>query len=162
MTGINEQISAQGSTIADSLKGWMMVLLTLVFVLLYASALIGWLKPLADLTILTRLEPIIFVIIGYYFGRLPSQQNERSLRDEIGRQTQKADATQFAKERALQERESLEEKIKNARVALHVGFTDFLPDKNAVKRFRENGDVNDVNKEAARKSIETAVGILSS
>jgi hypothetical protein len=39
-----------------------------------------------------RLEPIIFVIIGYYFGRLPGQQNEKTLKQEIGRQTLRAAA----------------------------------------------------------------------
>ena len=74
----------------DALRNWLMVVLTLIFVALYGAALIGWLKPLADEKMVLRLEPIIFVIIGYYFGRLPAQQNEKTLNDEIGRQTQKA------------------------------------------------------------------------
>jgi len=41
-----------------------------------------------------RLEPIIFVIISYYFGRLPAQQNEQTLKEEIGGQTEKADTAQ--------------------------------------------------------------------
>lgn len=106
----------------DALKGWVMVMLTLLFVILYAGALIGWLRPLADITMITRLEPIIFVIIGYYFGRLPAQQNEKTLKDEITRQTIKADATQQAKEQAQREREVIEEKIKNAKVALLPGL----------------------------------------
>jgi len=65
-----------------------------------------------------RLEPIIFVLIGYHFGRMPGQQNERSLRLEINRQTQRADAAQSAKEQALQSNEALEEKIRNVRTAL--------------------------------------------
>jgi hypothetical protein len=95
-----------------------MITLTLIFVLLYASALIGWLKPLADEKMIVRLEPIIFVIIGYYFGRLPSQQNENTLKGEINRQTQKADAAQHAKEQAQQASEALEEKVRNARAVL--------------------------------------------
>jgi len=55
----------------DALKNWIMVVLTLIFISLYGAALIGWLKPLADDRMVMRLEPIIFVIIGYYFGRLP-------------------------------------------------------------------------------------------
>src|SRR5205823_11882948 len=96
---------------ANVLRGWIMIALTLIFVSLYGAALIGWLKPLADEKMVLRLEPIIFVIIGYYFGRLPAQQNEKTLKDEIGRQTQKADSAQHAKEQALQSREALEEKI---------------------------------------------------
>ena len=105
-------------SIADALKSWVMVFLTLAFVVLYGLALIGKLKPLADASMVSRIEPIIFVIIGYYFGRLPAQQNESSLKDEIARQTQKADAAQHAKEQALQTREALEEKVKNVNAAL--------------------------------------------
>jgi len=102
----------------DSLKNWIMVVLTLVFVSLYGAALIGWLKPLADERMVMRLEPIIFVIIGYYFGRLPGQQNEKTLKQEINRQTQRADASQSSKEQALQSNEALEERVKNVRKTL--------------------------------------------
>src|SRR6267143_75713 len=95
----------------DALRNWIMVVLTLLFVSLYGAALTGWLKPLADEKMVLRLEPIIFVIIGYYFGRLPAQQNEKTLKDEMGRQTQKAEAAQHAKEQAQQSREAVEEKI---------------------------------------------------
>lgn len=105
-------------TAPDALKNWIMVVLTLIFISLYGAALVGWLKPLADEKMVMRLEPIIFVIIGYYFGRLPSQQNERTLKQEINRQTQRADASQSAKEQALQSNEALEEKIKNVKAAL--------------------------------------------
>lgn len=103
---------------ADALKSWIMVVLTLVFVALYGAALFGWLKPLTDDKMVMRLEPIIFAIIGYYFGRLPGQQNERTLKQEINRQTQRSDAAQSAKEQALQSNEALEEKIKNVRAVL--------------------------------------------
>ena len=103
---------------ADTLKNWIMVVLTLVFISLYGAALIGWLKPLADEKMVMRLEPIIFVIIGYYFGRLPGQQNEKTLKQEVGRQTQRADAAQSVKEQALQTNEALEEKIKNVKATL--------------------------------------------
>ena len=64
---------------ANVLRNWIMVSLAIVFTFLYASALVGWLKPLGDERMVTHLEPIIFVIIGYYFGRAPSQQNESTL-----------------------------------------------------------------------------------
>ena len=116
---IEKELSSERSTVA--LKNSIMVALTLFFVLLYAAALTGWLRPLADISVIARLEPIIFVIIGYYFGRFPSQQNEKSLKDEIDRQTKKADAAQHIKEQAQKEREVIEEKIKNAKVALSYG-----------------------------------------
>lgn len=95
-----------------------MVVLTLVFVALYGAALLGWLKPLTDDKMVMRLEPIIFALMGYYFGRMPGQQNERTLKQEVNRQTQRADAAQSAKEQALQDNHAMEEKIKNVRAAL--------------------------------------------
>src|SRR5437588_2591965 len=68
---------------ADTLKNWIMVVLTLAFVSLYGAALIGWLKPLADEKMVLRLEPIIFVIIGYYFGPVtgPTKREDTQRRD---------------------------------------------------------------------------------
>jgi len=109
-----------------SLKNWVMTIVTAVFVLFYAGALLGWIKPMADERVVARLEPIIFVIIGYYFGRLPAQQNEQTLKGELSRQKQKADAAQHAKEQAQQSREALEERLKNVRIALTA-----LPDLGA-------------------------------
>src|SRR5438132_6765759 len=116
-TGITHPTSPPAAA-ADTLKNWIMVVLTLIFISLYGAALIGWLKPLADEKMVLRLEPIIFVIIGYYFGRLPGQQNEKTLKQEISRQTQRSDASQSAKEQALQSNEALEEKVKNVKATL--------------------------------------------
>ena len=153
----NAQESLQKQGIADALKSWTMVVLTLVFVLLYGAALVGWLKPLADEKVVLRLEPIIFVIIGYYFGRLPSQQNEKTLKDEIGRQTQKADAAQHAKEQAQQSREAVEEKLKNVGAAL----TSATPSASAgafVENLHKAG--GPVKEEALRHSVSAALSIL--
>lgn len=143
----------------DILKNWVMVSLTLIFVVLYAAALFGWLKPLSDTTMVTRLEPIIFVIIGYYFGRLPAQQNEQTLKEEIRRQTQKADAAQQAREQAVQQREILEEKIKNVKSVL--ASSEF---KSALKSTAENSLKADAenNLERLRNSITNAMAILNS
>lgn len=132
--------------------------LTLTFVLLYGAALVGWLKPLPSEQMVARLEPIIFVIIGYYFGRLPSQQNEGTLKEEIGRQTQRADAAQHAKEQAQQVRETLEEKLKNVRATL----AHFVP--NAAMRDvagLSNG-ADDLTEKTARHSVAAALNILNS
>jgi hypothetical protein len=128
--------------LSGAIKDWVLVFLTLAFIAFYGFALLGKLKPLADASIITRLEPIIFVMIGYHFGRLPSQQNEQTLKREIERQTQRADAAQHAKETALQSREVLDEKVKNARTALAPdaaaagkgtgGLEELLKDRGAV------------------------------
>jgi hypothetical protein len=109
---------SEAGRLSETLREWVIIVLTFAFIVLYGLALIGKLRPLADLSIVSRLEPIIFVIIGYYFGRLPGQQNELTLKQEIERQTKIADAAQDAKETALQSREALDQKVKNARTAL--------------------------------------------
>jgi hypothetical protein len=135
-----------------------MVVLTLIFVALYGAALIGWLKPLADEKMVLRLEPIIFVIIGYYFGRLPAQQNEKTLKEEIGRQTQKADAAQHAKEQALQTREALEEKLKNVNAVLTSE-----PALTAVAFAETKGkSVDQLGEDRLRPSVNAALRILNS
>jgi len=115
-TGITHPATPPASS--EILKNWIMVVLTLVFISLYGAALTGLLKPLADEKMVLRLEPIIFVIIGYYFGRLPGQQNEKTLKQEVDRQTQRGDAAQSAKEQALQSNEAMEEKMKNVKATL--------------------------------------------
>ena len=121
-----------GKAIGELLKDSLMVILTLVFVLLYAAAFTGKFDPLKDNTILLRLEPIILMLIGYYFGRHPSRRIEKSLKDEITRQTSRADASQYAKEKAQLEREILEEKVKNARTALKSANGEIKSNKAAL------------------------------
>jgi hypothetical protein len=152
--------TSQRQETAGALKNWLMVALTLVFVLLYGAALLGWLKPLADEKAGMRFEPIIFVIIGYYFGRLPAQQNERTLIREIGRQTQRADAAQHAKEQALQSREVFEEKVKNIRTAL----TSTRPDITARDQAESLGNHGSglSKEEGLKHSIAVALKILNS
>jgi hypothetical protein len=138
------------ANIADALKGWVMVALTFVFILLYGAALVGWLRPLTDDKMVLRLEPIIFVIIGYYFGRLPGLQNEHTLKEEIGRQTQKADAAQHAREQALQKRESLEEKLKNVAAVLGLSASTIA-----------TADRNDNHDPLVGRNIDVALKIIS-
>lgn len=144
---------------ADTLRGWVMVALTLIFVVLYAAALTGWLQPLADEKMVARLEPVIFVIIGYYFGRLPAQQNEKTLKDEINRQTQKADAAQHAKEQVQQTREALEEKVKNTRAALLAAGPGISSKGLSEGHDNANGGGRE---EALRYSVAAAVNVLNS
>ena len=103
---------------AETLKDWLMVLLLVVFVLLYALAFSGKLDPFKDNSMLLRFEPVLFILAGYYFGRWPARHSEKFFRDEIARQAVKVDAAQYAKEKTQQERDSLEERIKNAKKTL--------------------------------------------
>jgi hypothetical protein len=142
---------------ATALKSWMMVVLTSIFVLLYSGALLGLIKPLADESMIARIEPIIFVIIGYYFGRLPSQQNEKTLKEEISRQTQKGDAAQHAKEQAQQARESLEEKMKNIRAVLLPQGVGVGVKNNLERSDRPTASTKD---DSLRQSVASALSIL--
>ena len=142
-----------------ALKNWVMVILTLIFVVLYAAALLGWLKTLSDVTLVTRLEPIIFTIIGYYFGRLPAQQNEQALREEITQQTGKADAAQNLREQTRQEREALEEKLKNVQTILQAAGGGRSSATHGEKS-PAAGSENDLD--ILRHSLKTAVSVLNS
>ncbi len=145
--------------LATAHKNWVMTLLTFTFTLLYAAALTGWLKPLSDDKMATRIEPIIFVIIGYYFGRLPAQQNEQTLKQEINRQSKQADAAQHAKEQIQQVREALEEKVKNVKITLASSASGA-----AAKSF--TGNANEVaaspQTEALRQKVAMALNLLDS
>ena len=147
------EVPTTSQSTTDVIKGWLMILLTVAFVVLYGLALIGRIRPLADISIVSRIEPMIFVIIGYYFGRSPATQNERTLKDEITRQTQKADAAQYAKEQALQSREVFEEKLKNVNIALSRTAGNLSSIRNAAA----NGQ-----QEELKQSIDTALVILKS
>ncbi|HEX5705991.1 MAG TPA: hypothetical protein VFX96_01750 [Pyrinomonadaceae bacterium] len=149
----------RGRETVDALKGWAMLALTFIFVLLYGAALTGLLKPLENDRMVAHLEPIIFVIVGYYFGRMPSQQNEKTLKDEIGRQTQKADAAQHAKEQAQQARETLEEKVKNARAALAPAARGSAAKSSAESLSKAASAPRD---EALNHSVAAALNILNS
>lgn len=144
----------QAPSMSDALKGWIMVALTLIFVVLYAAALFGLIKPLADISVVTRLEPIIFVIIGYYFGRLPAQANENTLKNEIIRQTQKTDAAQQIKEKTAQEREVLEEKIRNTQIALTPHASHQLTKSASV--------AGGANANSPNQAVDIAIKILDS
>ncbi len=126
------QPAKDGKTFGDILKDSLIVILTLIFVLLYAAAFTGKFDPLKDNTMLLRLEPIIFILIGFYFGRFPAKQNEKILKEEMMRQTSRADAAAYAKEKAQVERETLEEKIKNARATLKATNGETKPNKAAL------------------------------
>jgi hypothetical protein len=137
-----------------------MLALTLIFVALYSAALAGWLRPPPDEKTVTRLEPIVFVIIGYYFGRIPAQQNEKTLKEEIGRQTQKADAAQHAKEQAQQARETLEEKVKNARLIV-TSVASTVSARGLAER-AESASAPPNGYEALRASVAAALSVLNS
>jgi hypothetical protein len=145
-----------GGDLPGMIRSWVMVALTLIFIFLYALALTGWLKPLADERMVARLEPVIFVIIGYYFGRLPAQATEHTLKGEIDRQTKKADAAQNAKEQAQRTTETVEERLKNARVTLAA-----MPPSAGRRAHAESASLGSSADDSLRHSVDIALSILN-
>jgi hypothetical protein len=141
----------------DIIKNWLMVVLAGFFVLLYTVALLGWLKPLSEATVVTRLEPLIFIVIGYYFGRLPAREHEEKMMDEIDHQTKKTEAVQHSRERILQEREALEEKLKNVKTILTSS-----PGIEFPKKIGGTAADADEPSRLRRQAITNAVNILNS
>ena len=153
MTAKPAESAPRARDTAEPLRSWVMPGLTLLFVGLYGAALGGWLRPLSDERMVTRLEPIILAIIGYYFGRLPAQENEKTLKDEIIRQTLRADTASHAKEQAQQTREALEERVKNVRAAL----TPATPGRSPAEGPGAAGAADPL-----RASVAVALNILNS
>jgi hypothetical protein len=113
------------SSTSETLRGWMLVILTAVFVALYTAALLGWIKPLPDNQVVVRLESIVAVIIGYYFGRVPGEKNEKTLKQQVEREARKAGEAEEDRKDAQRgeaaahvDRAALEQKVKSAKAAL--------------------------------------------
>jgi hypothetical protein len=153
--------AATGQTMQENLRTWVMVILTFLFVAVYFGALLGWIpspsaKP--DLQTLSRIEAILFVIIGYYFGRLPVAATEQTLKDEIHRQTGKAENAEQVKTAALEEKQALQEKVKNAKAALSAAMPEAAPEGLALNLSKAPSTSAD----ALRHSMVAAVKVLES
>lgn len=130
MEGTADENNGHGNRLGEFIRDSAVVIVTIVFVGLYAAAFAGKLDPLRDNTMLMRLEPLIFILLGYYFARFPSRQIERSMTAEIARLTKRADAAQFAKEKANEEREVMEERMRN--LGLMIGSEPDLESSKAI------------------------------
>jgi hypothetical protein len=63
--------------------------------------------PPTDDKLISRLEPIVAVIVGYFFGRVPSFANEKQLARRAEEAEQKASASAGASERLKAVRDAL-------------------------------------------------------
>lgn len=135
-----------------------MALLAIVFTGLYVSALTGLLRPVADLTMLARLEPILFLIFGYYFGRIPAKKNEDRIMENCERLEQKLEVANRIKEQAHAEREAIEEKIRNVRVALRPELLNMK----ITKRTMRDDTADNGHYYPDPSPVETAINILNS
>jgi len=149
----------------ESSRGWVMIGLTGVFVALYVAALFGVIHPLADDRVVVRLEAIVAVIIGYYFGRVPGEKNEKTLKEEVNRQAGKAKAEEQKKEQAQREKGAaeqrngaLEMKVKSTRAALTAAAPEAPEAELAPTLARRNAVTADDS--GLRQTMAAAIRVL--
>jgi len=74
----------------DPLKTTVIVLLTVAFVTLYVLAIVGRYRWDSDKDAIGLLQPIVYVIIGFYFGRVPSEASEKAAREDAASKAREA------------------------------------------------------------------------
>ncbi len=118
MTAPAKRITAPTVVTLEVTLRWTMIVVSLTFLILYAAALAGWLRPMGENSIVARLEPIIFLLIGFYFGLVSISSISRSRKKELDRTRERLDELQLTKEQIQRERDAFAERISNAKVAL--------------------------------------------
>lgn len=101
----------------ENIKTWIVVILTAIFVGCYLAALFGWQAAPND-KIVASLGPIVAVIIGYYFGRMPSEKTENSLTQQVNQKNEEAKQARDAQSAAEMRGTALEQKVHDAVAAL--------------------------------------------
>jgi hypothetical protein len=103
---------------AGDLRDAMMLPLTFIFILLYGLALFGLTPGHTDDKVIGHVEPIVTIIIGYYFGRRPSKENEQTLKQQLAERTLRADDATNAKVVAESDRAATAAKLEAVKAAL--------------------------------------------
>lgn len=158
------QGSAVGQTMSTDLKSWVMVVLTLLFVALYGAALMGWLKAAPDEKLLLHLQPIIAVIFGYYFGRLPGEQNENNLKAQVSQQTGQVETARNSEQEAIKAKaehqtvlQRAEQKLDDVRATLQ----SVAPGGTVAESVRTlSASPSSADKESVRGAVAAALNIL--
>jgi len=99
---MSNSIGTAPGTGEDPLKRITIGILTIVFIGFYVVGIyLVWNgnTPTND-KVITLLQPIVYVIIGYYFGRMPSERTEKQLKDEAKEKGKLADDASAAANRA--------------------------------------------------------------
>jgi hypothetical protein len=127
-----------------TVKDWMVALLTLVFMVLYVGAMIGWLQPPSNDKLVVQIAPIISVIIGYYFGRIPGEKSEEKL-----------DQARTERDQAVTQNAKSEGKITAAKAALSAAAPSAPPGQLAA-----NLSGGGVNPQAVQNAAAAALKVL--
>jgi len=150
MTAPTKHMSSPPVVSIETAKHWIMIVVSLSFLVLYGAALTGWLRPITTNSLAERLEPIIFILVGFYFGQLPFTYALRSRKRELQRMREKLEETQKSKEQIQSEHDSMAEKISNAKIALDR----FVAETNTTTNGHASGD--------SKRSVEIVRNILTS
>jgi hypothetical protein len=157
--------NATGKAEKMSPKDWIMVGLTVVFVLLYVLAFAGILQPPNNDKLVGQVAPIISVIIGYYFGRLPGEKNEENLQqhaNDAKQQRQEAvearNQAEAGRSQAEIQRERFATKVGDAKAALAAAAPGVPVQDLAPTLGGAGGQAP--NEDAVRQAAVTALKIL--
>lgn len=132
MANIGQGQAGQQHDNSTDWKTGVVVVLTIIFVALYVIGLSGWFAFTPNDKVVGPVAPIIAVIIGYYFGRLPSEKTEKSLQQQVNQRSQEAAQARNAHQQAATDRERLATKIEDAKAALSSAAPAAPPDGLAI------------------------------
>jgi hypothetical protein len=149
----------QGQEMNKDVRTWVMVALTAVFVVLYTAALLGWISASTDDKLLLRLEPILFAIIGYYFGREPSVRTENRLGAEADEERKRRNEAENAEKAQTAKTARAEQTISNTLAALGSGAPARVAETDLPATLGGDSGVDD---QSARKAAAAAAAILAS
>ncbi len=142
----------------ENFKSWIVVILTFVFIACYLDGLFGsQVTPNKD--IVNALGPIVAVIIGYYFGRMPSEKVENSLKEQANQKTTEARQAQEERATALEQKSKLSQKVQDAISALSSGAPAAPVNELALTLSVKGADSPD---DAVRTASVSALKILQS
>jgi len=147
-----------GQEMNEDIRTWIMVLLTLVFVGLYTLALLGGLSAPTDDKLLLRLEPILFAIIGYYFGREPSVRTENRLSSEVSEERKRRSAAESAEKDQAVKTARAEQTITSTLDAL----SSSTPAASTVDLAQMLSSDTSVDDKSTRRAAAAAAKILAS
>lgn len=146
----------------ETLRSWTILFLMLAFVTLYALVLIGILRPVTDITVITRIEPIVFIVIGFLFGRLPAGCPRQSPENENARHSTRVDTAQDCANKLETGGKGFDEKLASVR-AVSMSCEGNAQHRTHDREFEKFDTMPRLSKPATSdQSFLTAIGTVSS
>jgi hypothetical protein len=140
----------------DPLKKGTIAVLTLIFVALYVAGIIGVWRgdSAANSKAITLLQPIVYVIIGYYFGRMPAEKTEKALKEQADKKDQEAGAAKAEAARSSTKLRATKSVLEKA-----VGQTDAAPPTGFAQTL---STTRASNEDALKITIAQALNVIDS